>query len=1820
MNEFEQSSFEDDSDDLDETVNQHLYAGSRLAAVNIDENPDQGARALKLAKVTGVPAPAIYGNIVPFETQTKAEMAWKIVSNSAAIDNYIREHSLASVVSNDDYGNLADFSDKAFLSVNSFKQMSAVQGVIGAVRGFGEGFASGAQTVPLDYMSMNAGAALLGGTVNTAMGLIAGVFGGATEGAYSAAKQLALNLHADDSTAENFARDIKAMTEYHFIKGEGGAAEVSPKAVQKIAIADFFRKDIQRIDRGEALPPAENAAQLAEIQDAMRAIRPWTLNGLEPPAGVHPLVDKLKAAQNGKILDEIDQAVDAAQNSLTKQRSEDLFQKFAQDEHWGDRTLGISGERVAELYKDKEPAPGDGLLGWVPGIEDKIIAARTTGQDIHVPIADWVTKVDPTVARELHDDIRTWPGGITETEAKTPITPHAVVDSPLAQVRDAAGLEPAFGLGDRKLTVESTAEDIYNEWTDLHRKAGLASDRATVETDAQARGLRKQADDLRGILSETEAAKLDAMADTEDAKLEQQNRANISANLANRSGRVGVLSRELDILPHDVTKIDRRSLSIMQEALDAEAKNGGDAKTLFEDAVKANRKKLIDEGASAADTKEIMEHQVQQILSMLKDQKELSAPQQFTVKSPIGESLGKLTIEDGKITSADGHIGALSDTIGPSAMRDLERQVQAIHPDAKVTSDIIRQAWEASQAKAGVTDPEVLDNLRAGAAGLDTKSYRKLMPLLKAQHDADFAAALKLAEKEQAKRLTAEWKDNLSTVTKEVEQNIRQRPDVAADLFVGSGEWNGVKIKQRIPLRADDLTAEQKASLPDHYYAKSGLPVDTVARQFGFTSGDAMVEKLAEYNKLKGDMSAQEMLRQLIKTESDAVMETRYGKLSDSIMAEAQDQALSETNLNRIAEEYIGPAMKAGVETIDKDFAIAAMKEQFASMQVKDVNFARLTAVILKHSRDAERALIDGDYATAATSLQKKFMASVVASEAKKFEKEQATFARTAKQFRAREVKSVSPEHTAYVQQILTQVGEKVRPTPADIAGRIEGYGTGTLQEFSDANRSMLREIPVWEPLNNPAFRTSIKEMTVAEFQAMNNTIKSLVWNGRDELKIYRAGEAAEFATVKAGMIDSLASQFDLIQTDAKGNRKTFLPQAAADALRNYYAGHLQMETILNRWDKFDENGLWNQYVMRDLIDGANQEEAWAKEYANRLLGLKDNVDLRRTVDNPIFKNPHTGQLMELNRENLRAVMLNVGTKSNLVKLAKGYDLNSSAVMDWVHQHATKEDWDFVQGIWDKVFKDLKAKSDTMYRSITGGVPAENIPAQAIDTKFGKYEGGYYPIIFHPKFEGESTKLMGKDTLEQPGFVRSTTSAGYTEERTGYTAPLALDLDMLPNRIRQIVHDVALRPATLNASKVFFDKDIRATVAKYYGDEYKELLKPYLQGVANSANYMSASQKSFAVVSEFLRQNLISRLVGLNIGTVLKHGPSALVSSMREVGPANFGKAVSSMFSVNETTGDTNWAFALKHSLELQRRERNWQETLYGATNELSYGSKYMPLRQKVMELASKPVALSDMVSAVPTWLAKYNEVMADTGVHGDAVYSADRAVRRAHGSTAITNRTALQRDSNPWVTSVYNYFSDIMNRQMETLWKAGEIKGLVKEGNYADAMKAVGGLSASLFAYVIWPSIVESFVSPHEHKPDDSWAKKAATSLAYTGTASWIGVRDFGAAFTSGHDPQFGLIGTGMQELYNVFRDATKPDPLGPQNAGKIIEHGMNLVGTLTGMLPGAFGHVARFGYDVNQGKENPQGPWSWAVGLRYGTTVGHAKTFDRYLEGARN
>lgn len=355
----------------------------------IDSSPDNAARAMELEKATGTPAAVIDGDLEGFEKQHKAQLAGGIVNGNPHIADYVNSHPMASRISNDDYGNL----DQASVSLDGLKPRS----VLGAAaEGFKEGSGYGEEGVPfigswlirdeqsmreaLDHPLLYSIASAVGAIPETLMrGL-----GGAVQAVTSAGGEVAAEV-LNDPRARQWGKEFG---QFLLDPAIAGMIPHSPKA------AEFNR----------------------QLKEAAISIKPYIEAGVEPPVGTHPVLDAIKGTQNEIDLDHLNDALKASQASLTRERNPDLYANFIRLKT-GDQSIGVSADAVRKLYGDKVPHPEDGLLGFVPDLEAKLQAAEAVGGHVEVPLADYLAKVEPEVAKGLEEDIRVRPEGVTKNEA-----------------------------------------------------------------------------------------------------------------------------------------------------------------------------------------------------------------------------------------------------------------------------------------------------------------------------------------------------------------------------------------------------------------------------------------------------------------------------------------------------------------------------------------------------------------------------------------------------------------------------------------------------------------------------------------------------------------------------------------------------------------------------------------------------------------------------------------------------------------------------------------------------------------------------------------------------------------------------------------------------------------------------------------------------------------------------------------------------------------------------------------------------------------------------------------------------------------------------------------------------------------------------------------------------------------------------------------------------------------------------------------------------------------------------------------------------------
>jgi Large polyvalent protein associated domain 22 len=1794
------------------------------AATALDDDPDDAARAQQLSLDTGVPASVIHGDLEGFERTYKGSLNKTLIDNNPHLQEYVNSHPMAAKVSHDDFHNLDSVTDavKAIGSagVEGFKAGFDYPGLVDEMQKFHDYVDSPLwkefakePSVAGSAAAIEAGKRIFSGAITAGAQLIGEAF---------------YQMSGSRAWADRLTRDMYALAQVS-MAGQAGfhlAPELSAHA--KVAEA------AQRVSQG------------------VKAAEPWLENNQLPPRGIHPVFDEAWEEASKDDIKKLDDALRTANQSKTRERSPELFSNFVK-QIVGNGKIEIDAEAVRKLYGEDVPEPDDGKLGWVPNLRQQLETAEATGGSIEVPISEWLARVDPEIAKGLREDTRVRPQGMTlkeieegeerkEAEAKEREEKFEPEDEPPAEdevqaARRVAGIE----------------EPLFSEFGGRIRGAGEYSTSLIPEdaekggevphpTGSEVKVPRISGTTLGNLIDRLDFSNIDEgdkLLNEFYGKRLKELVGNVPVHivgedsmeqlLSHRPGKgmaPGYYSPRYDhIVLADYTVNGEMPGWFTTKLVLHEGDHALNSPALLKYPVLNAATEMVMKDADIhiagkdAKARKAFDYAFQNPREFMAEVRSRPALRKWLAQAPASLETIKTVQKIADVLGIKDKIVSTWDAVRV-IFKDLYNRVLGRVPRDSVLDQVFKLneiledanvALEKMAKDQGIGKGDLLlkaesPDLAEGdkpmfgkmAIGMNKQWQEKYFKLIEKRNVEDMEKQFKDAERDERKRQTEQWKQDAQKMYSTVQQDLEGRPDIAIGTFFEQGTIFGQKVSAKPILDSSKLSAEQKAILPKATFGRGGIDPDDLAGAFGLRSGDEVVQVLAQINKAKGDMPFKEYVRQITTKEVSRRMLREHGDLEENIMNEAIGHVIGSTQMDILHEELVGLGMRLGRELpFTKEDTKAFAKTKFDSTPVGQITVEKMLRDAGKAGTDAELALLDNKPEEAFQAKQKQYLSMRMADEAKRFEKEQRRFDKLTKQFSAREVKSVLPEYTNFIHQILMQIGRPVRRSVQDLQAAIQQSGYGDLAGFVQAKEGSLREMPVAEFLFDPNFKKQTEDMSVGELRAVINSVKTLVHNGKDEMKIIREGEARDLEEVLTEMKGKLE---DLGKDKAPPIDRKLNP--AIRTIKTYWASSLTTESLLNRWDKDDPRGIFNRFITYPMAEAANHEARLIREFQQHLReAVGDIPDVDKKITNDLFKDPLTGDFFDMRKRNVLGILQNIGNRSNLEKLAKGYDLEPMQVVNWVLSHTTKEDWDRAQRIGD-IFSRLSDMADNMAYNLSG-VTFEKLPIESLETPFGRYRGWYNPIKYDPNRPGRSKKLIGPNALEEEGYFRAATPQGYTKGRTGYIAPVELNLDVVPMRIKQMIHDIAFRPAVIETSKVFYDSGFQRAVIKNYGEVYAKQLVPYLKDVANYSNSMSDAAATGNRAIEWFRQNLISTLVGFNPHTVMKHGMTAAVNSLTEVGPINFLRELSGLVMNSEEAGRNNWQFAMEHSEELQRRMRNWSELIQGQP-ELSL-MRASP-RQMLIAAGSTPIAVGDLLSAVPTWLARYRTAIEEGVDHGQAVAEGNRAVRRAHGSSAITNRAQIMRSNALGATfsSLYGFFSHMLNKQFELSWKAADSFQGLKAGDLSVVKQHTPALLMGLVSYVIFPAVVEELVTPYTNSERDSWGMKAVKTLGKGMSSSWIGVRDFVDGFINTREGGAGLIPTAFKSIYDISKDLSKGKKvMNKEEAGRTIKHAFTAVGTLSGLTNAQEGRTAEFLYRYHKGLEHPKGPMDWARGMTRGT-----------------
>lgn len=1054
---------------------------------------------------------------------------------------------------------------------------------------------------------------------------------------------------------------------------------------------------------------------------------------------------------------------------------------------------------------------------------------------------------------------------------------------------------------------------------------------------------------------------------------------------------------------------------------------------------------------------------------------------------------------------------------------------------------------------------------------------------------------------------------NASMIQKSIERDVVRRT---------SADWKAKEAEARAEIETQLAVTGPYAAqkyIKENKLELTPANADMLAPLFGYDTGAALIKGMEKLPEVKSAIDG--AVKEL--------MEARYGNRRANVAQEARELALSDDWHGILADEVRILAKAAGVEpALSKDELVKWSKDTFEQSNVVDAaNWEKLRRAVEKGGREAEKALLKGDFLEAFKAKQRQMLAATVAKESIKLQKVIDSAEKKLDRFASEEtIKSIDQSHLEQIRQMLASVGVPQQFAPLE--------GTGPLRDFVAAAEGQIAAAPWLMDGTQP----KLKDMTVEQFRGFVNTMKSLEHVGRMAMTVENARGKAELQNVVFGAKKELA-RFPFIDQPESGKS---VKQRLDSVGRKVIGLHLLLERMFDYTDQFNPHGPITEWLDRPLRDSNTKEIKLTEQVTKMLRELKPLTDasVNELIDNTVIPDAKMKSgLMQMDRGNMRQLMLNMGNETNIKKAVDGFNVPESAIWDLINANATAKDWKWVQGVWD-VFAHLKPEADAMQLRDTG-VPVDSKVPRAISNVHGEFAGGYYPIVYDRTNSDIQGHMAGKNPIFAPTYVSATTPHGYTEAVTGYKGALDLSGSFLASRLQGMVHDIAFREAIRNANKLISNQEFSTAIMQHWGKEYADLMLGWLKDIANSHTLDDNYAQGFVRAASIIRQNVISTLVAFNPGTFIKHGFSAAVMSSEQVGgkellsaakeigfkgaaqsakdlatrygytpDENFMQAFRDTLDQGER-GDNVRKFIMDSSAVMRNRQRKYDDSIRGAVdamNEAGYTRLLANGRQNAMLLGRMAVAFSDGMSAMPTWYAAYKEAFTKGETHADAVFIADKAMSRAHGSSFIGDQPLITRLPNTgpgelgrWFTPLYKFWNHRFNSYVQLAWDAAATaRGPIGEAppepgaNAASIAKRLAAIMALIY-------IEENATAALDEDKHGLMTKTILATVRHFG-GGLVGLREVTNGLASGYEPSTGMLGVMVKAGTQTAKDINRSSTAGAALSKSWLIHSATTVGVLTGVGGTQPGKTISFLKDLATGREQPRTFNEYRQGLRTG------------------
>ena len=929
---------------------------------------------------------------------------------------------------------------------------------------------------------------------------------------------------------------------------------------------------------------------------------------------------------------------------------------------------------------------------------------------------------------------------------------------------------------------------------------------------------------------------------------------------------------------------------------------------------------------------------------------------------------------------------------------------------------------------------------------------------------------LERAKSKYIQRLQAAAREQRAAVRNEVSERVNGRKVYKSINFIRRGfDATGNKVKGPHKLDIDILTeimgkSERWKKLG---YGRSGmlakgekaLDPRLVAEMLGYRDVKTMINALVDA----------ENIDKVIEAETDKIMLERFGDMQDP---KAQEQAANEAVQSELRErmlraefaalnKMVGKTSRLGTALFGETGRTAA-QTIVGRMDVRSLNINQFIGAARRAGAKAEKALMADDIETAAAAKRDQILNFMIVRE---IHRQTAMRARALKFFqkvrkgdkdslsRNRDYNLVQAARALLaVHGLTTQIQrENVR----EYLETVRKYDEDTYDNIVAATEAAIAEGKTFD------------NMTVDEFNSLYEIVKSFWELSRSSKQIEIDGkklEIDELAETVKQRVDELISRRgrgkkpppDVTQPSSADDKR--VPKGMQLAYR-YFTSLRRMENMMIAMDGADDatEPFFSRIFHRPISQAADKYRRSRANYLKRYRKLWDMIGNQKGLFDPIvadeFKawdnrtNDWSDQpIVFENKLQLLDAILNMGNASNYQKMLLGWEwgsLTEDGKLDDRRWRAfierlidegvlTKQDFDFVQGVWD-IFNDMKPEAQKAHMRLKGRY-FDEISAEPMTNSLGTWRGGYVPMQydFNQSKRGlpQSEKLKRQERWERaesPSQYFPNSANGFTKTRTNFHDLTMFDLHNRVNHIDQVLKFTHMGPVLKDMQKLLDNPTINKAFKDYSPLSMEQVIVPFMERAMTQrySNIDPKTQGALDAWARWARRGAGMTLMIINLANSAMALGSAILATTK-VHPKWLAQAnlnfVANPKSFKDNIYESSPMMRNRHDQQMSRQLQEIDELARPDQNKLKtlgdFFEQYVYVTQQLVQI---PI---DLI----TWQGAYYKALDEQGGigHDEAVAKADSVVRTTmvgfspEDQSFIESQTEMQKA----ILQFYSYFN----------------------------------------------------------------------------------------------------------------------------------------------------------------------------------------------------